>query len=427
MCHCRKGVVQNRCVDETSGVNVPRPDLRVWWPGVLLGVLVAVLGLFDLTVRFGSLSQVSWDAWVGSLGCTIAAALFVRAPGTALLAFWVATAAMAVSSNHLTAAHLIPVLVGFGTARYGSRIVVWLSGLLIPAEAAVEVLVFHRDGYPLDTQINDPLRALDLGNRIDTVPHLVTGVIVFAVPWLLGLLLRSLEANEESQVRRAAAESRQHEAEARLAHAGEVADLRAAQARMAHDVHDVVGHSLAVILVQAESAQFLGDDQTEQIRETLRNVAASARGSLQDVRAVLSSSETASGTRSAGLDTLLDGVTVAGNDVRTAVFGTPQPLPPELDFVAFRVLREMLTNALRHGARGRPVSVERHWEDELRIEVRNAVADGPGLSPAGGQGVDGMRRRLESVGGRLDVRSRRDADETTFSATAWIPLRTVAT
>jgi signal transduction histidine kinase len=76
------------------------------------------------------------------------------------------------------------------------------------------------------------------------------------------------------------------------------------------------------------------------------------------------------------------------------------------------------------------VRVERHWEGDLRIEVQNDVAtldetqpiavdDGP--VDGGGQGIAGMRRRLESVGGRLDVRRR--SDPPTFTATAWVPVR----
>jgi signal transduction histidine kinase len=99
--------------------------------------------------------------------------------------------------------------------------------------------------------------------------------------------------------------------------------------------------------------------------------------------------------------------------------------------VAFRVLQEMLTNAIKHGPRNRPVRVERHWEGDLRIEVQNAldsVSDetqplAVAVEPPspGGQGIDGMRRRLESVGGRLDVRRR--LDPPTFTATAWVPVR----
>ena len=111
--------------------------------------------------------------------------------------------------------------------------------------------------------------------------------------------------------------------------------------------------------------------------------------------------------------------------------GTPQPLPPELEVVAYRVLQEMLTNAIKHGRRDQPVHVERHWPEgswdrDLRIEVRN-VEDRPDdlgrptrpepvdAVPADhrrGQGLEGMRRRLDSVGGRLDVRRRDEPDGT---------------
>ena len=401
-------------------------DLRAWWPDVLLGLAVAVLGVVDLIRQLGGWSTVSASAWVVTIGCVVAAVSFRRAPGSALLAFWLSGAVMVVSSTPLLAVQLVVVLVGFGTARFGSASIVWLSGLSIPAGAVVAVVAFERNGYPMVARIDDPLRSLYTGDRVGTITLLTIGVIVFAVPWLLGLLVRSLAATEKSQQGRDVAEALQHDAEARLAQASEIADLRAAQARMAHDVHDVVGHSLAVILAQAESVQFLEDDQTDRIRETLRNVAVSARQSLQDVRAVLSSTETDAMTGSAGLDSLVEGLTASGNDVRATVFGSPRPLPPELDVVAFRVLQEMLTNALRHGWRGHPVHVERHWEGELRIEVRNSVDPTDPVDSAGGLGVDGMRRRLESVGGRLDVRRRDDAEGSTFSATAWIPLRTVS-
>ena len=98
--------------------------------------------------------------------------------------------------------------------------------------------------------------------------------------------------------------------------------------------------------------------------------------------------------------------------------------------MAHRVVQEMLTNAVKHGRRDRPIHVERHWpqdtyERDLRIEVSNSTA---GLAPdetqpmnavtaaldepGGGQGLAGMRRRVESVGGRLDVRRRTGAGRT---------------
>jgi signal transduction histidine kinase len=208
-------------------------------------------------------------------------------------------------------------------------------------------------------------------------------------------------------------------------------------------VHDVVGHSLAVILAQAESAQFREDDDSAALKQTMANIATSARGSLEDVRQVLAATSGAGApaARQADLDSLVEGVRASGHEVESTLVGAPQPLPPELEVVAFRVLQEMLTNAIKHGRRDRPVRVERHWEGDLRIEVRNEVTTTPeetrpitvgpgpddtgpldtGPPDTGGQGLAGMRRRLESVGGRLDVRRR--SDPPTFTATAWVPLR----
>jgi signal transduction histidine kinase len=258
------------------------------------------------------------------------------------------------------------------------------------------------------------------------------GTALLMAPWLLGLALRFSARSQASRASQVAAEAERDQAE-------EIAGLRDEQARLARDVHDVVGHSLAVILAQAESAQYLEDADTVALQRTMTNIATTARASLDDVRQVLAST---SGTPAAiparqhDLDDLIEGVRASGHTVESTVDGTPQPMPPELDVVAFRVLQEMLTNAIRHGSRDQPVLVERHWDADLRIEVQNAVPDHDAGTPDetqpiagtpvahppdGGRGLEGMRRRLEAVGGRLDVRRR--TDPPTFTATAWVPVR----
>jgi signal transduction histidine kinase len=115
-------------------------------------------------------------------------------------------------------------------------------------------------------------------------------------------------------------------------------------------------------------------------------------------------------------------------------------LPPDLELVAHRVLQEMLTNAIKHGRRDQPIRVERQWPDgpmasDLRIEVQNMI-EGPKVvapvsgdtrpmatAPAGaGQGLEGMRRRLEAVGGKLDARRRDTQDGPVFTVTGWVPV-----
>ena len=165
----------------------------------------------------------------------------------------------------------------------------------------------------------------------------------------------------------------------------------------------------------------------------MANIATSARSSLQDVRQVLAADrrQPRRAARRGGLDELVDGRPRQRPRGASTEVGTPQPLPPELDVVAYRVLQEMLTNAIKHG-RARPARARSSGTGRasLRIEVRNVVdcaATRPSRCSAAsrsrpGQGLDGMRRRLEAVGGRLDVRRRDEDRRPTFTATAWVPV-----
>ena len=297
-------------------------------------------------------------------------------------------------------------VVSFGCARYGRTAVVWLSGLSIPAAAVIGITYVTLRGsrHPRLAGRRRPdcrrllLRPADAGRSG------VSALVPLVIPWLVGLMLR---ISEQARTSREA----QHTAEEARSQAEEIAHLREEQARMARDVHDVVGHSLAVILAQAESAQFIKDSDTQALKKTMENIATSARSSLQDVRQVLTTAtERQPSGATGGLDSLIEGVRSGGYEVVSSEVGKPQPLPPELEVVAFRVLQEMLTNAIKYGRRGEPVSVERHWEGELRIEVRNIIGTrARGRSPAGtGAERDAAKarvgrrasRRTPSRGGR---------------------------
>ncbi|MDX6233261.1 MAG: hypothetical protein QOH68_2265, partial [Nocardioidaceae bacterium] len=339
---------------------------REWWPDATLGGAVAFVGLAEQTSGFQFLDRFTRDSFVLILGFALAAGLSRRIPGAALVIVWLTCMVQVLSGTHLMIVELAVGIVAFGTARYGNTLVVWLSGLSIPVGTLAAVIAVRALGSGFLIQLYNPVRSVYSNGSVGPATMAVFGLGVLAVPWLLGLLVRSRAQTEVSRADRDTAETLREEAEAGRAQAQEIADLRAEQARLAHDVHDVVGHSLAVILAQAESAQFLPDDDTDRIRQTLENVAVSARRSLQDVRTVLSG-EDAPGATTASLVSLVDSLRIAGNDLRSSVIGEPRPLPPELEVVAYRVLQEMLTNALKHGRRGEPVWVERHWEGDLRI------------------------------------------------------------
>lgn len=379
-----------------------------WLPDAAIGAAVTFFGAWEIIGRHDeSLGGFTfdWNLLFLVLGFATAAGLYRLAPGVALALVWAIGGFQLLTGSMLLYTELAVVFVAFGTARYGSALVAWLSGLSIPAGTLLATSFYVANGFSIDSRFTLPawqaLRDMGFASRIAV---LLVGLLVLAVPWLAGLVFRTREqALRSRRLEMEAVASRQQ--------AVEIATLREQQTRMAHDVHDVVGHSLAVILAQAESAQFLPDDDPARLKETMANIATSARQSLRDVRQVLSASDSPAG-HDGGLDKLIEGV----QGVRSTVVGSPRPLPPEIESVAYRALQEMLTNAIKHGVPGEPVTVVRHWSDQLTVSVENRAA---GPDGEGGLGLAGMRVRVESVGGRVDVR--REGD--TFTATAWIPVR----
>jgi signal transduction histidine kinase len=421
-----------------TGMTAPPDDWerwRPWLPDATAGLVLLLLGLWELHDDHVVTSLLGELLVVG--GVAAAGGLSRHAPGVALTVAWLTGAVHIVTGTGPMVVEVFLAVVAFGCARWGTGIVVWLSGVSIPVGAAIAVALLDPSVLydALDTAGIRVLTRTYVGGNGWRLPAGLLATALLMAPWLLGLALRFSARSEASRASQVAAEAERDQAE-------EIARLREEQARLARDVHDVVGHSLAVILVQAESAQYLEDADTGQLKQTMANIATSARASLEDVRSVLSPSQVTHGAhpvqvRQVDLESLLDGVRASGHGVESSLVGTPQPMPPELEVVAFRVLQEMLTNAIRHGRRDQPVLVERHWGEDLRIEVQNALPPDvppmdetqplvgvPGPPAVGGQGIDGMRRRLEAVGGRLDVRRR--TDPATFTATAWVPVRVVS-
>jgi signal transduction histidine kinase len=412
--------------------------LRDWLPEGPVGLAVLFAGFVEV-VNADVTGPVSLVTRLGVVvGIAAAVALSRRQPGGALALLWLTALYQVATGTPVMTVEFAVAVVAFGCARWGRPATVVLSGLSIPAAAGVGALLVSRGSYGFFRNVLALRELVSSAYRFsDTllVGAVVLGLLLVTVPWLAGLVLRATARAERSEVRQEQAEADAARAIREREQAREIVDLRDQQVRMARDVHDVVGHSLAVILAQAESAQYLQDVDTQALKRTMTNIATTARTSLQDVRQVLSTTNgTATQlTRHGSLDSLVDGLRAAGHEVVATEVGTPQPLPPELDVVAFRVLQEMLTNAIKHGQRGQPILVERHWEGELRIEVRNVIdTTAPETQPLvladpvpehAGQGLDGMRRRLEAVGGRLDVRRRAEPGGPTFTATAWVPVR----
>ncbi|MDH6182566.1 signal transduction histidine kinase [Microbacteriaceae bacterium SG_E_30_P1] len=354
------------------------------------------------------------------LGTAAAVTLYRRAPAVALALVWFTAIVQVAAGLDTALVQLAVVLVAYGTSRYGSTRTVVASVASIPL-AGIAVVVYAWfagiGGVVQESGLRDLLGAIvsvaGLG-VYDVSTGLAIGFVLVAAllgaPWALGLVLRFRERSRTAERERA-------DAEADAERSQELADLTAQQARLARDVHDVVGHSLAVIVAQADSTRALPDDELDRIRSAVANIAETARKSLKDVRSVLSDEGPAAATND-DLDTLIEGVRSGGTDVALKTIGSARPLPPELEVVAYRTLQELLTNALKHGVTAEGIAVTLDWRpDELVVVVRNTTAETPG--PGGGTGLDGARDRLAAVGGTVHT----GPDGAEWVATAHIPVR----
>jgi signal transduction histidine kinase len=396
---------------------------RPWLPSAIVAFAVFWIGLAEAYLTWAD-TGVGRSGFVVALGVATAVGLSRRAPGAALAVVWALGMLHVVLGAPIMLIEVTLTAVFFASARWGSAATVIISALSVPLGVVVVPrlldLLFRGPGSGV-------LIPYDSTGRVALA---LIGLLIVAGPWPAGIVVRLLERASTSRASMLAAEEAAAGAWRETEHAREIAQLRDQQTRLARDVHDVVGHSLAVILAQAESGQYL--DDTGKLKKTMQTIATSARSSLQEVRQVLSSTQDPAtlpgdvGT----LDELIDGVRGSGHEIVASELGTARPLPREAEAVAYRVLQEMLTNAIKHGRRDRPIVTERHWPtadlgggfaDTLRIEVSNVARSADGMGA--GRGLEGMRRRLETIGGHLDVRRREDPAGTTFLVTAWVPVQ----
>ncbi|MEU9413860.1 histidine kinase [Streptomyces sp. NPDC048272] len=185
--------------------------------------------------------------------------------------------------------------------------------------------------------------------------------------------------------------------------------------RIAQDMHDSLGHQLALISVHTGALEVdpkLTDRQREAVG-VLRHASVAAMHELREVVGILrdgveapvpveeASQPAARGV--AGISGIVEAARIAGTDVRLTVSGQQRPLVAACDHAAYRIAQEALTNAYKH-APGARITVELRYEDDsLVVEIANGPAQGPGAGEvvSGGQGLTGLRERARLVGGMV--------------------------
>lgn len=334
--------------------------------------------------------------FVAGLFC---AALAVRrlSPALAMIGVWVAALLQMAVLMPATGVDVAVLGVAYATAAYGGRAVRLLglgSAVVGGMLSAAYLTLSSRQSYfqPVfpDSRVFASLIAAMIGT-----------VTLLGLSWTLGLLVRTVRQSREAKVQAAVAAQR----------AAYESAAEQERTRIARDMHDVVAHSLAVVIAQADGARYAGADSPNVQSDALSTISSTARSALAEVRLLLTQlrQEVPAGPQPSleDLPALIDGMRSAGLHIAESTSGTPVPLLQVTGLAAYRILQEALTNALRHGDPTATVSVELSWEPQaLRVRVRNAVRPSSAAASSAelassGHGIPGMRERAALVGGSL--------------------------
>jgi signal transduction histidine kinase len=227
--------------------------------------------------------------------------------------------------------------------------------------------------------------------------------LILSLAWVFGIALGT--RTEQARELRARVEA--VERERALAAERATAEERA---RIARELHDVVAHSVSVMVVQASGVRRLLKEEQHREREALMSVEQIGRQALTEMRRMLGVMRTGEEQPAAlapqpglqHLDRLIAQVEEAGLPVTLHVEGERPELAPGVDLSAYRIVQEGLTNALKHAKGARAEVTVRYDESSVQLEVAD---DGPGINGADGMGhgLVGMRERVALYGGTLEA------------------------
>lgn len=378
---------------------------RIW---IVLDVVGSVLGLLitlPLSIVTGTNALSAWlpdgalsSSLLGIVAVTMWGAVAISrvSPPLALIIAWAAAVVQMASgfTPMLLDVAVFPVL--FATAAWGSQRLLWwgggsavggglIAGLYVGLQQLASTVAF---GGVLDTAA-----------RVSTLTVLGGTSIGFAliIAWGAGLLSRLAWRERETRTARLQAET--------------LAAEEAERTRIARDMHDIVAHSLAVVIAQADGARYAAVTKPELAQQAMVTIAQTSRAALSDVRMLLTQLRHRQGDGPqptlADLEMLFAQVRQAGVEARVTIDPMPPGEPPgSIQLAVYRILQEALTNALRHGEGDVDVRMS-WWIDNVELEVRNRVS-AAAAATASGHGLVGMRERAQLVGGALQAHTEND-------------------
>jgi signal transduction histidine kinase len=228
----------------------------------------------------------------------------------------------------------------------------------------------------------------------------------FALVALLGLVVRSRKEYLASLVERARQLEVERDQQAQLAAAAE-------RARIAREMHDIIGHNLSVITGLADGGAYAAAGSPERAVQALEAIGTTSRQALTELRRLLDVLRDEAESRPVAelapqpdltdLDQLVERVSRAGLPVALTVDKSPEPLSAGKQLTVFRVVQEALTNTLKHGGPNATATVDvRHTADGVTVTVTD-TGDAPATAAGPGRGLTGMRERTALYGGTLEA------------------------
>jgi signal transduction histidine kinase len=262
-----------------------------------------------------------------------------------------------------------------------------------------------------------PLAAIEPGEPFSPADFAFIALFIVG-PWIVGRAIRRRQQREHGLEERAVALERERDAMAREAVVEE-------RARIARELHDVVGHAISVMLLQARGGRRMLATDPAETRRALDAIDHAGGQALAEMRRLLgvlrqTEEELALAPRPslARIDELVARLSGTGLPVDVTVEGEPCELPPGVDVSAYRIVQEALTNALKHAGPARAHVIVRYTPADLELEI---VDDGAGTGNGGGSGhgLAGLRERVAVYGGELESGARAEGG---YALRARLPL-----
>jgi signal transduction histidine kinase len=325
-------------------------------------------------------------AALGGVGLSVAVAVRRRRPLAAVLIGVGAVAGQDVFGGHVTEHALGAIPAGI--------MVFYAAGAFLSAPRARWALWLGVTVLLVDV----------LFTRQSFAEFFFTAILLCLLPWTVGRILRERGARESAHRESAERLDVEREQRALMAAISE-------RTRIARELHDVIAHSVSVMVIQAGGARTVMDSDPERAETSLRSVERAGREALAEMRLLLGVLDRGEDPRAlapqpglADIEDLVSRTRTAGLEASLRVEGEPATVSPALDLCAYRLVQEALTNAIKHAGPAR-VTVRLCWmRDALEVDVADNGRGPIDVSGASsGHGIAGMRERTGLHGGKIQA------------------------